>query len=359
MSIHSFYADISFMPKAREFATPVPTRWVGPFIIHSESGTYSVDVPLATYETPLWPSVKRGARVANAAGGITATIVKDSMSRSILIEAPTAKRAHEVQKTLECQKADLFAVAKTTSRFFIPTELHFHQVGCLLYIRLSGTTGEASGHNMVTKAQDAVLQWIVKTIPDVQALSVSGNWCTDKKVSSVNAILGRGKYVIAECVISNELCQKYLRATPEKITDLNTKKNLIGSIINGGVQSANAHVANMLLALYIATGQDGANIVEGSQSITFAEVLPSGDLRFSVTLPNIIIGTVGGMKQLPHFQAIFERMGCVLPLSVGACSRRFAEIVAACVLTGELSLLAAQTNPGELVRSHLALERRA
>lgn len=346
------------MPKAQECTTPVPTRWVGPFTIHSTTGTYSVDVPLATYETPLWPSVKRGARVANAAGGITVTIIKECMSRSILIEASTAKRAAEVQKELECRKEELFSIAKGTSRFFTPTELHFHQVGPLLYIRLSGTTGEASGHNMVTKAQDAVLQWIASTIADIRPVSVSGNWCTDKKVSSVNAILGRGKYVIAECVISKDMCQKYLRTTPEKITALNTKKNLIGSIINGGVQSANAHVANMLLALYIATGQDGANIIEGSQSITYAEVLPCGDLHFSVTLPNIIIGTVGGMKQLPHFQAVYERMGCATPLSSGACSRRFAEMIGACVLTGELSLLAAQTNPGELVRSHLALERR-
>lgn len=355
----SIYVDTSFMPKGQEFLTPIPTRWVGPFTIHSETGTYSVEVPLATYETPLWPSVKRGARVTNASGGITTTILKDAMSRSILIEASSAQHAYEVQKQLEHSKEELFSIAKGTSRFFNPSELHFHQVGPLLYIRLSGTTGDASGHNMATKAQDAVLQWIVTTIPHVEAVSVSGNWCTDKKVSSVNALLGRGKYVIAECVISQELCQKYLRTTPEKIVALNTKKNLIGSIINGGVQSANAHAANMLLAIYIATGQDGANIVEGSQSITYAELLPSGSLRFTVTLPNIIIGTIGGMKQLPHFQAIFERMGCLPSQSSGASSRRLSECVAACVLTGELSLLAAQTNPGELVRSHIALERRA
>jgi len=232
-------------------------------------------------------------------------------------------------------------------------------VGSLLYIRLSGTTGDASGHNMVTKAQDAVLQWVCHTIPDVKAISVSGNWCTDKKVSSVNALLGRGKYVIAECTISPELCDTYLRTTPQKIVDLNIKKNLVGSIINGGVQSANAHAANMLLALYIATGQDAANIIEGSQSITYADVdHETGDLNFSVTLPNVIIGTVGGMKQLAHFKDAFEKMGCAPTENTGSSAIRFAECTGACVLAGELSLLAAQTNPGELVRAHVALERR-
>lgn len=346
------------MPAAREFSTSVPTRWVGPFTIHSESGTYSVDVPLATYETPLWPSVKRGAKVANASGGIEVTIVNDTMSRSILIEAPTSQKAAALQQTLLKKKEELFSIAKQTSRFFIPKELHFHQVGHLLFIRLSGTTGDASGHNMVTKAQDAVLQWITSTFPEASAVSVSGNWCTDKKVSSVNAILGRGKYVIAECHISKELCQKYLRTTPERITALNTKKNLIGSIISGGVQSANAHAANMLLALYIATGQDAANIVEGSQCITYAEVDSSGDLLFSVTLPNVIVGTIGGLKQRAEFQEHFSKMGCQ-GLSTGASSKRFAECVGVTVLAGELSLLAAQTNPGELVRAHLALERRS
>ena len=133
---------------------------------------------------------------------------------------------------------------------------------------------------------------------------------------------------------------------------------MVGSIINGGVQSANAHVANMLLALYIATGQDAANIIEGSQSITYAHVEEhTGALYFSVTLPNLIIGTVGGMKQLTHFKEAFEKMGCSPTDVPGSASRRFAECTGACVLAGELSLLAAQTNPGELVRTHMVLER--
>lgn len=342
-----------------DYSTPVPTKWVGPITIHSEKGTFSVAVPLATYETPLWPSVRRGARVANAAGGMAVTLLKNCMTRSILIETKTARQTAQVQRILEERKEELFVVAKKTSRFFKPEDVFFHQVGTLLYIRLSGTTGDASGHNMVTKAQDAVLGWICQTIPGVNAVSVSGNICTDKKVSSVNALLGRGKYVIAECSISHALCEKYLRTTPKKIVDLNIKKNLVGSIVNGGVQSANAHVANMLLAFYIATGQDAANIIEGSQSITYAEVdTETGALHFSVTLPNIIIGTVGGMKQLPHFKEAFTRMGCSPNDTPGDASRRLAECTAACVLAGELSLLAAQTNQGELVRSHIALERR-
>jgi hydroxymethylglutaryl-CoA reductase (NADPH) len=209
---------------------------------------------------------------------------------------------------------------------------------------------------MITKGADAILQWICKHIPDVRYLSVSGNYCTDKKVSSVNAILGRGKSVVAETLISGEICRAVLKSTPGAIAELNVKKNLLGSIVNGGVQSANAHFANMLLALYIATGQDAANIVEGSQGITYAEVRGE-DLYFSITIPNVIVGTVGHGKDRTEIQQRLTSLGCMEKREPGQNSRRLAEIVAATVLCGELNLLAAQTKPGELVRSHMAIER--
>ena len=338
-------------------STCIPLRFVGPILICGESGTYSVDVPLATFESPLWPSVARGAKVSRDVGGISVTILDDGMARSILIDARTAKRAAAIVQDLKREQEAFFSVAHTTSRYLICKELDFRVIGSLVYLRLRGSTGDASGHNIITKAADAVLQYVCQRYPDVVQISVSGNYCTDKKVSSVNAILGRGKSVVADLLLSRDVCKTSLRTSPEAIVELNAKKNLLGSIINGGVQTANAHFANMLLAIYLATGQDAANIVEGSQGIVHAEAREEG-LYFSVSLPNIIVGTVGSGKNEGCAREALERLGCCEERPVGANARRLAEIVGATVLCGELSLLAAQTNPGELVRTHITIERR-
>jgi len=341
----------------QSFFANIPLRYVGPITINGEKDKYSVKVPLATFETPLWPSVARGARASAEGGGITTTIVRDAMARSIVFEAQSCQRASQIMEQLQDKKEQIFAVAESTSHYLKCTDLNFRLVGSCVYIRLSGFTGDASGHNMITKAADAVLQWVCETYPDVHQISVSGNYCTDKKVSSVNAILGRGKYVVAETTLSPEICETILKTTPEAVSELNRKKNLVGSLINGGVQSANAHFANMLLAIYLATGQDAANIVEGSQGITMAEVR-GGNLYFSVSLPNVIIGTVGSGKNLEGTEAALRSLGCLEKRGCGDNSRRLAEIVASTVLCGELSLLAAQTKPGELVRAHMKIERR-
>jgi hydroxymethylglutaryl-CoA reductase (NADPH) len=182
---------------------------------------------------------------------------------------------------------------------------------------------------------------------------VSGNFCTDKKVSSVNSILGRGKHVIAELLIPRDIVEKSLRTTPEKIVDLNIKKNLIGSIASGGLLSANAHYANMLLAFYLATGQDAANIVEGSQGITHCEVRNDA-LYFSVSLPNIIVGSVGHGKDALDATKNLESINVKDEFG----SQKLAQIAAALVLCGELSLMAALTNTNELTQSHKRIERK-
>lgn len=338
-----------------EQTTPIPLKYVGPLkIIGSDS--YEVKVPLATYEYPLWPSVNRGANVTRHSGGIRVVVQKEGMSRSVLFDAETACEAARIVLALESHRADLFKVAEETSRYLRCTDVHYKVVGSCIFLRLTAMTGDAAGHNMVTKAADAVLAWICHKFPSVKHVSVSGNFCTDKKVSAVNSILGRGKTVIAEALLPQEICEKLLKTSPEKLVELNIKKNLVGSIINGGVASANAHFANMLLALYLATGQDAANIVEGSQGITFAEVRDT-HLYFSVTLPSVIVGTVGPGKDLPFVQEALQKLGCLESREIGSNARRLAEIVGATVLCGELSCLAAQTRPGELMRTHMAIER--
>jgi len=336
----------------------IPLRWVGPIKITGLSAqSENIAVPLATYETPLWPSVNRGARVSQETEGIITTLIDERMARSIIVEADSAATILSTLNNLATRREKVAQIIEQSSRFAHLIDWHYQCVGNLLYLRLELSTGDAAGHNMVTKAADQVLQWLLNTYPQLRYVSISGNICTDKKVSAINGILGRGKNVIAEITLSRTICERLLKTTPEALVNLHIKKNLLGSILSGGIRTANAHVANMLLGCYLATGQDAANLVEGSQAIVHTEC--RGDhLYFSITLPHLIVGTVGNGKDLPFVQDNLSRLGCLEPRATGDNARRLARIIAATVLCGELSLLAAQTNPGELMRSHLILERR-
>lgn len=346
----------------RPTVATVPMRHIGPLLLrHADDTTEEVHVPMATYESPLWPSVGRGARVSMHAGGIATTLVDERMTRSILVEADTAAACHAVAIDLRARFDELREQASTTSRFVRLIDLHPQQVGNQLFLRLEYTTGDASGHNMTTKASDHLLRWILAAYPNLRHVSVSGNACTDKKVSAINGIRGRGKHVIAELTIPGQICRRFLKTTPAKLADINLKKNLLGSAIAGSLRSGNAHFANMLLAFYLATGQDAANLVEGSQGFTFIE--PRGengeDVYVSVSLPHLIVGTVGNGKGLPFVTQNLAALGCTADRDPGDNARRLARICAASVLCGELSLLAALTNPGELMAAHIRLERQA
>jgi len=335
----------------------IPMRVVGPVkIISTEVNNEEVPIPLATLESPLWPSTHRGAVVCTRAGGIRATLIDERMTRSVLVEADSVAEVHKVSLDIQNHKTALQQLVSESSRFAKLIDIHTQIVGSMLYMRFELLTGDAAGHNMVTLASDRMLEWILNKYTQLRYVSISGNFCTDKKVSAVNGILGRGKNVVAEVTISRVLCRRLLKTTPEKIVDLNIKKNLIGNIIAGGLRTANAHFANMLLGFYLATGQDVANIIEGSQGIVFAE-MRGDDLYFSVTVPNLIVGTVGNGKTLDFVHENLRLLGCVDAREPGYNARRLAIIAASTILCGELSLLATQTNQGELMQSHLKLER--
>ncbi len=340
--------------------TAVPTRWVGPLVFKSmhylsfSESDVELMAPLATYETTLFHSVGRGARALKASHSLETTVISDRMTRSVLFEATSAVEARDIITSLR-QALPEFQdklVAQISNHAKLE-KMDTQQVGNLIFLRFAFFTDNASGHNMSTFAADTIAHYIQDLYPNLSYLSVSGNYCTDKKNSSVNAILGRGKHVIASAKLSRSICQNVLKTSPEKIIDLNLKKNMIGSIIAGGVQSANAHFANMLLAFYMATGQDGANIVEGSQGITHA-YLEDDHLVFTVTLPNVIVGTIGHGKDIHDPYQALEKMACLGPHS----SQKLAQIAAALVLAGELSLMAALTNPSELTQAHRRIERK-
>lgn len=335
----------------------VPMRLIGPLTFSGPEVTAELMIPLATFETPLWPSTHRGAKVCSLSGGIKAVIIDERMSRSVLLEADNITDAHEAVLNLQQHKEAMQTIIAETSRFARLLDMHIQMNGNLIFVRFEFNTGDAAGHNMSTLAADRLLEWILLRFRTLRYVSISGNYCSDKKVSAVNGILGRGKYVVAEVTVPLDICEKYLKTTPDKIVQLNIKKNLIGNIMAGGLRTANAHFANMLLGFYLATGQDAANIVEGSQGMVHAEVRGQ-DLYFTVTLPNIIVGTVGSGKEYDFVRENLRLLGCLEEREPGANARRLAIIAAGAVLSGELSLLAAQTNPGELMKSHLKLERR-
>lgn len=345
------------MTTAATEVTAIPTSWVGPLRVSGEHVEGELDVPLATYETPLWPSVGRGARISRQVeGGIRTVVTGERMTRSTLFTAASAADAQRGAAALVARRAELEQVVREGSRFAQLVDVHTEIVGNLLFVRFALHTGDASGHNMVTHAADALMERVLSWGLPLEYGSISGNYCSDKKATSVNGILGRGRSVVADIVIPHDLVESGLRSTARRIDDLNTRKNLIGSNIAGAVRSANAHYANMLLGFYLATGQDAANIVEGSQGLTTTEVRDEG-LYFSCTLPHLIVGTVGNGKHLPHVEYALERLGCREQRAPGENARRLAELIAATVLCGELSLLAAQTNPGELMAAHYRFER--
>ncbi len=339
-----------------ELTTPVPTRWVGPIRVSGDVDGEQ-EVPLATFESPLWPSVGRGARVSRLVpGGVSVTVTGERMTRSTLFVAASGAAAAAAARRIEEQQDELAGIVAAGSAYARLVGVTTEVVGNQLFVRFALTTGDAAGHNMVTLAAEALMTHLLAQHPELAYGSISGNYCSDKKATAVNGILGRGRSVVADIVLPREVLEGQLRTTAERLNELNVRKNLVGSTIAGALRSANAHYANMLLAFYLATGQDAANIVEGSQGITYTEVR-GDDLYFSCSLPSLIVGTVGNGKHLPAIETALTRLGCREDRAPCENARRLACLIAATVLCGELSLLAAQTNPGELMRSHLVMER--
>lgn len=336
----------------------VPLSWIGPVRISGNVMNDEVKIPLATYETPLWPSCGRGAKVSRMIeGGITCTFVGEKMTRSVIFTLDSAADAVVARDNILSRYDELKKVVESSSRFAKLVDIHFQIASRLLFVRFDFFSGDASGHNMATLASERLMSYLMEQMPELGYGSISGNYCTDKKTSAVNGILGRGKYVIAEAVIPEPVVRERLRTTGKRLAELNERKNLVGSIMAGSLRSGNAHYANMLLGFYLATGQDAANIVEGSQGLTQVEALDDGSVRFSCTLPHLIIGSVGNGKGLDFVEKNLTALGCKEDREPGENARRLAACCAAIVWCGELSLLAAQTNPGELMEAHVSIER--
>ncbi|GKV53386.1 hypothetical protein SLEP1_g59917 [Rubroshorea leprosula] len=216
------------------------------------------------------------------------------------------------------------------------------------------------GMNMVSKGVDNTLEFLRRNdFPDMDVIGISGNFCSDKKAAAVNWIEGRGKSVVCEAIIREEVVKNVLKTSVAALVELNMLKNLAGSAVAGALGGFNAHAGNIVTAVFIATGQDPAQNVESSQCITMMEAVNDGkDLHISVSMPSIEVGTVGGGTQLASQSACLNLLGVKgaskdLP---GSNSRLLASIVAGSVLAGELSLMSAIA-AGQLVSSHMKYNR--
>lgn len=327
----------------------IPLGYAGP--VHMEGGEAEGDflVPLATTEGALVASISRGMSVINDGGGVRARVFGDAMTRAPVFRVNGIAHCAEVMSWIDSHRAEIDeAVSGTTSHGKL-VRIEPFPAGRNLFLRFSFETGDAMGMNMATIASEAVGRLIEKETGAVM-VSVSGNMCSDKKPAAINLIEGRGKTVVAEALIPRDIVEKRLHTTSDAVVEINYRKNLVGSSL-AGTLGANAHAANMVAAFFIATGQDPAQVVGGSMAMTTCEDI-DGDLYISVRMPAVEVGTVGGGTRLPCQREALSMIGC---LGDGK-ARKLSEIVAATVLAGELSTLAAQA-AGQLGSAHAKLGR--
>jgi len=327
----------------------MPVGFAGPLLVNGEHAQGEFYVPLATTEGTLVASYNRGMRLTREAGGVTTTVVDDAMQRAPVFKFPSAREARDFGEWVKANFAGIKAAAETTTRSGKLRDIEQYPAGRMLYLRFNYTTGDAAGQNMCGKATLAACHWILEQQGPIW-YSLSGNMDTDKKHSAVNAMHCRGKKVIAEITLPRAVLEGLMRVTPERLFAQRLTSQL-GSLIAGAVYNT-VHPANGIASKFIATGQDEANVAEAHAGFTYAEITPEGDYYYSVTLPALIVASYGGGTGLPTQRECLEVLGCYGTGKV----RKLAEIVAATVLCGELSLAAAVVSE-EWVSSHEDLGR--
>ncbi|CAO1630431.1 unnamed protein product [Jaminaea pallidilutea] len=345
---------------------PIPVGIAGPLNIDGQV----TPVPMATCEGTLVASTSRGCKALNAGGGVTTVLTQDAMTRGPAIEFPSIVSAAKAKRWIDSAEgaSAIKSAFDSTSRFARLASLRCVMAGRTLFVRFATATGDAMGMNMISKGVEKALSMLIDDhFPEAVVLSLSGNYCTDKKPAAINWIEGRGKSVVAEAVIPGNIVKSVLKTTTEALVRLNTRKNLVGSAMAGSVGGFNAHAANILTAIFLATGQDPAQNVESSNCITLMEALPSAkgpgeedDLLITCSMPSIEVGTVGGGTGLSPQRAMLELLGVAGAHSTtpGANAQRLARIIVASVMAGELSLMSALA-AGHLIRAHMAHNRSA
>lgn len=329
----------------------VPVGLVGPLRVNGLFAQGDYYVPLCTTEAALVASYHRGSQLLTEAGGCTAALLSEGVCRAPGFAFEDLRQAGLFVLWANEHLDDFRREAETTTRHGKLKDMRITVDGNYVYLAFEFFTADASGQNMVTLSTEAICAFIAQHCPiKPQYYFVEANLSGDKKASAQSFLLVRGKKVSAEVVLSADLIEKRLRTTSEHMVNY-WRMSALGGILSG-TMGVHGHYANGLAALYLATGQDVACVAESAIGITRFEVVNGGALYASVTLPNIMVGTVGGGTGLPSQRAALEILG----LAGSGKAQALAEVAAALCLAGELSIIGALCS-GDFSRAHRLLAR--
>lgn len=328
-------------------ATSIPMGIAGPLDIVGDQVQRAVYIPLATTEGALVASISRGCKALNESGGARVNVFKTGTTRGPVFYTSSVAEGQEFLEWVQSKIDDIIAEVEKTSSHILLINLEAKLIGCYAYLRLYYDTSDAMGMNMATIATQAVISYIEKNTK-VRSIAIAGNFDVDKKAAWLNSVYGRGYQGWADVVINENTLKKTLKTDAHKIFDVWIAKCMIGSAVAGSM-SFNAQFANVVAAIYAATGQDLAHVVEGSLGITTMKVIDGKHLYASVYLPSLMLGTVGGGTLLASKQEALKIMGV-------KGSAELAEVVTGAALAGELSLLSSLAE-GSLAAAHQKLGR--
>lgn len=329
----------------------VPVGLAGPLRVNGAHAHGDYYVPLATTEAALVASYSRGSQLITEAGGCAAVVLNEGVSRAPGFAFESVGDAAVFVAWVSASFEGLKAISRGTTRHGELVDLETTVEGNHVHVRLDFLTGDASGQNMVTIATDAVCRYIVEHTPvRPRYWFVEANMSGDKKATTHSFMSVRGKKVVAEIVVPGGLIEERLHTTTAAMVDY-ARMSMLGGVMSGSI-GVQGHYANGLAALFIACGQDAACVAEAAVGVTRFEPRDDGSLYAAVTLPNLIVGTVGGGTRLPTQKACLDILG----LAGEGHARAFAEVAAALALAGELSIIGALT-AGHFTRAHQDLAR--
>ncbi|HMX71488.1 MAG TPA: hydroxymethylglutaryl-CoA reductase [Solirubrobacterales bacterium] len=329
----------------------MPVGLAGPLLIDGEHAQGEFYVPMATTEGTLVASYSRGMKMVAEAGGVKTTIVDDRMQRAPAFIFDSAREAKEFNLWFSEHYDEIKAAAESTTSTGKLIEVERYHASRFLYTRFDYTTGDAAGQNMVSKATWAACEWIKAHYPPLMDYMLDAQLSTDKKHSQINTLKTRGKRVIAEVQIPSAILEKHMRVTSRQVFQARQISNQ-GAMLSGSTANT-PHPANGIAAVFIATGQDEANVAESQAAIGYTELRgEDADYYYSITLPALIVATYGGGTALPTQSECLKVLGCDGPGKVN----KLAEIIAATVLCGDLSLGSAVV-ADEWVEAHDELGR--
>lgn len=324
----------------------IPLGFAGPLTVKGEHARDDVLIPLATSEGTLVASYNRGIKVCNLSGGVESTVMDDAMQRAPVFVFNNAREARDFTHWVDEHVDEIREEAESTSSVAKLLYINQYLSNNFAYLRFNYETGDAAGQNMVGRATFTACGWIVDQYPDeVQHFYLESNFATDKKASQVNVMQTRGKRVTAEATIERETLVQHLRVEPESL-HYHWNVSTVGAFLSGANNNG-GHSPNAITALFIATGQDVANVAESSAGVLYTDLTDEGDLYISLTIPSLIVATYGGGTALPTQRECLKVMDCYGDGKV----HKFAEIVTAAALAGELSLGAAISS-SDWVSSH-------